>query len=106
MLSHGLTDLASTELTIALPLHADAVLPTIALDRRSLGRIEDLLPRQIEPVAVVAHVHQSPVAEPFANGRVDAAIHLTAIGNGRFAALGRGKRAIKPDLHRPIAAVR
>ncbi len=103
---HTLTHLARTQRAVVQPLALDAVARAVRLHLGLLAGVEHLLPRQIEPVAVVAHIHQPARGKTVADERVDILEDRATVGDRRLAALLCRDVAVEPDLHRPLARVR
>src|SRR5436305_1711944 len=95
-------DLASPKLATAEPFGLNAMLAAKGLDSRLVVRLEDILPRQIDPSSVVPHVHHLLLGEPVTDCPRDSFIDPGAVGDGGHAATARGGQfTVEEDLERP-----
>src|SRR5215208_5844831 len=86
----------------ALPLKLNTCVTTIRLHLVRIAGLEDILPRQVQCCAVVAHIHHLLFDEALSNLRRNALEDDAAIGDWCFTArLGR-LVTIEPQFHRPV----
>ncbi len=101
VLRHGLAGLSRAQFLLAPPFAADAVGRAVSLNLAAIPGGEGLLPRQVQPVAVVARVGETLCRELLAHRRVESFVDATAVRDRRRATLFGRDDAMEPDPLRP-----
>ena len=88
MRRYSLADLPCSQLVFALPFVLDTCLAAESLDFRAICRLKDVLPRKIQRVTVVSHVHHVFFNESIPDCRIDRFEDIAAVGDRSLTAFG------------------
>src|SRR5205085_1887638 len=105
MCTHRLANLPGGQALTIIPGKRDVVLLAKMLDRRFFVSLKYVLPREVQPFAVVPYVHHSLVRKFLANSSRDPLVHTSTIGDRCLTILRSPLHAKESELHRPRARV-
>src|ERR1051325_11359967 len=101
-----LTNLPRAQFIITLPLEFDLGAATVSLHLLTILCLKHVLPRKVERLAVISHVHHLLVCKPIPDSRVDQIENLATIGNRSLATVRRNFNTKESEDHGPLARIR